>query len=88
MTERTSNHNVVFSGNQKKHSLTVFQRHELPSDPTLYVVAASKTDPTVAPEGLYSVGGSVNPGGGMPMVFQCGQNVARKIVARERDGGT
>jgi len=27
------------------------------------------------------VGGSVNPGGGMPMVILCGQNVAQKIVA-------
>ncbi len=179
--ENLAHHNFVFSGNQKNHFRTVFQRHELPSDPTLYVVAASRTDPTVAPEGcdglkilphipylrpdrpvtqeqymalkdmvlaklervvcpdlrrhivyehvwtpedierqygsnggsiygvvtdrfrnfgfkapkasphtagLYFVGGSVNPGAGMPMVFLCGQNVARKIVTRDRDGGT
>ena len=30
---------------------------------------------------LFFVGGSVNPGGGMPMVVLCGQNVARKVVA-------
>jgi diapolycopene oxygenase len=30
---------------------------------------------------LFFVGGSVNPGGGMPMVVLCGQNVARKIVS-------
>jgi diapolycopene oxygenase len=26
----------------------------------------------------------VNPGGGMPMVVLCGQNVAKKVVAWER----
>jgi diapolycopene oxygenase len=26
----------------------------------------------------------VNPGGGMPMVVLCGQNVAKKIVAWDR----
>ena len=30
---------------------------------------------------LFFVGGSVNPGGGMPMVVLCGQNVCKKIVA-------
>jgi hypothetical protein len=29
-------------------------------------------------ENLFFVGGSVNPGGGMPMVVLCGQNVAKK----------
>jgi phytoene dehydrogenase-like protein len=32
---------------------------------------------------LYFVGGSVNPGGGMPMVVLCGQNVARQVAARD-----
>lgn len=176
--ENLAHHNFFFSRNQREHFHTVFQDHLLPEDPTLYVVVASRTDPTVSPagcdclkilphipylrpdrpvthemyvalkdrvlqkmermgctdlrrhivfehfwtphdiernyysnggsiygvvsdrfknlafkaarksdhcEGLYFVGGSVNPGGGMPMVFQCGQNVARLIV--ERDHG-
>lgn len=33
-------------------------------------------------ENLYFVGGSVNPGGGTPMVVLCGQNVARMIAER------
>ena len=33
---------------------------------------------------LFFVGGSVNPGGGMPMVILCGQNVAKKVVAWDR----
>lgn len=169
-----AHHNFFFSGDQREHFHTVFQKHELPEDPTLYVVAASRTDPTVAPAGcdslkilphipyineehpltredylglkdrvlqklermglenlrrhvvvehvwtpldireqynsnkgsiygvvsdrwknlafkapkqskkypnLFFVGGSVNPGGGMPMVILCGQNVARKVVS-------
>ncbi len=46
-----AHHNFFFSGNQKEHFRSVFQRHELPHDPTIYLVAASRTDPTVAPEG-------------------------------------
>jgi len=176
--ENLAHHNFFFAGDQKKHFHDVFQKKVIPHDPTLYVVAASRTDPAVAPEGcdclkilphipyldparpvdegeyvalkerifdkmermgcpdlrkhvvfehfwtpkdierqyysnggsiygvvsdrfknlafkapkrsgkyrnLYFAGGSVNPGGGMPMVFLCGQQVARCIV--EDHGG-
>jgi diapolycopene oxygenase len=169
-----AHHNFLYSEHQKKHFHTVFRKRELPPDPTIYLVAASRTDPTVAPPGcdclkilphiphiddkrpltrddymvlkervvdklermglenlrqhtvfehcwtpldireqyysnkgsiygvvsdrfknlafkapkqsvrypnLFFVGGSVNPGGGMPMVVLCGQNVAKKVVA-------
>ncbi len=33
---------------------------------------------------LFFTGGSVNPGGGMPMVFLCGQQVAKRIVAQDQ----
>jgi len=172
-----AHHNFFFSGNQREHFRTVFKKHRLPPDPTIYLVAASKTDPTVAPPGcdclkilphipyiddahpltrddylafkerivdklegmgltdlrkhtvfehvwtpldiqqqyysnkgsiygvvtdrfknfgfkaakqstryenLFFVGGSVNPGGGMPMVVLCGQNVCKNIVAWDR----
>ncbi len=175
-----AHHNFFMSKNQAVHFKTVFQKRKLPSDPTIYLVAASRTDPTVAPEGcdclkilphipyideersltredylayketildklermgledlrshvryehvltpldiheryrsnkgsiygvvvdrfknlgfkapkqseryenLFFVGGSVNPGGGMPMVTLCGQNVARKVVEWERGSG-
>jgi len=177
--ENLAHHNFIFSRDQKRHFHDVFRKHQLPRDPTLYVVAASRTDPAVAPEGcdtlkilphvpyidpkrpvdheayvalkdaaleklervacpglrkhivvehfwtprdieqqyyanggsiygvvsdrfknlafkapkacpkyrgLYFVGGSVNPGGGMPMTFLCGQNVAKVIVKQDRDG--
>ncbi len=172
-----AHHNFFFSENQAGHFKTVFQKRQLPSDPTIYLVAASRTDPSVAPDGcdclkilphipyidddrpltrddylayketildklermglddlrrhvryehvltppdiaeryrsnkgsiygvvtdrfknlgfkapkqseryenLFFVGGSVNPGGGMPMVTLCGQNVARKVVEYDR----
>jgi diapolycopene oxygenase len=172
-----AHHNFFFSENQKTHFKTVFRKRLLPPDPTIYLVAASRTDPTVAPEGcdclkilphiphiddqkpltredylvfkervldklermgltdlrkhvvfehcwtpldireqynsnkgsiygvvsdrfknlafkapkqsvkypnLFFVGGSVNPGGGMPMVVLCGQNVAKKVVEWDR----
>ena len=172
-----AHHNFFFSDHQREHFKTVFEKHELPQDPTIYLVAASKTDASVAPAGcdclkilphipyindahpitreaylqfkdriidklermglkdlrqhivfehvltppdlrekynsnkgsiygvvsdrwknlafkapkqstlypnLFFVGGSVNPGGGMPMVVLCGQNVARNIVAWDK----
>lgn len=175
--EQLAHHNFFFSDHQREHFRTVFRKHGLPPDPTIYLVAASRTDPTVAPEGcdclkilphipyiddanpltredylrfkervidklermgltdlrkhvvfehcwtpldireqynsnkgsiygvvsdrfknlafkapkqspkypnLFFVGGSVNPGGGMPMVVLCGQNVAKKVVAWDR----
>jgi len=172
--EQLAHHNFFFSEDQKHHFHSVFREKKLPEDPTVYLVAASRTDPTVAPEGcdclkilphipyinerhpytvedylglkdrilrkletmgltdlrehivyeqvwtpfdiqkqyystggsiygvvsnrarnfafkapkqspkyenLFFAGGTVNPGGGMPMVILSGQNVARKVVA-------
>lgn len=172
-----AHHNFFFSGDQRAHFHTVFRKRQLPPDPTIYLVAASRTDPTVAPPGcdclkilphiphlndanpltredylafkervvdklermglqdlrshvvfehcwtpldiyqqyysnqgaiygvvadrfknlafkapkqstkypnLFFVGGSVNPGGGMPMVILCGLNVARKVIEWDR----
>jgi diapolycopene oxygenase len=171
-----AHHNFFFARDQRRHFKSVFERRVLPEDPTIYLVAASRTDPTVAPPGcdclkilphipyineedplgadeylafkervvdklermgltdlrrhtvfehvwtpldireqylsncgsvygvvsdrfrnfafkapkhssryenLYFVGGSVNPGGGMPMVVLCGQNTARLIARRD-----
>jgi diapolycopene oxygenase len=172
-----AHHNFFYSKNQRRHFDSVFVKQELPADPTIYLVAASRTDPTVAPAGcdclkilphvpyintnkplttgdyqafkemvfdklermglrdlrkhivyqhvwtpqdiaeqygsnkgsiygvasdrfrnfafkapkqstrypnLFFTGGSVNPGGGMPMVVLCGQNVCKKIVEWDR----
>jgi diapolycopene oxygenase len=175
--EQLAHHNFFFSGDQKEHFRSVFRQKKIPHDPTIYLVAASRTDPTVAPAGcdclkilphipyindrnpfthedclalkerildklermgltdlrrhivfehlwtpfdiqenyysnggsiygvvsnrwknlsfkgpkqsplyenLFFTGGSVNPGGGMPMVLLCGQNVAKRVVAWDR----
>jgi len=168
-----AHHNFFYSKNQHAHFRRVFRQGKLPDDPTLYVVAPTRTDPSQAPAGcdnikilphipplsesqsptredyialkeicldklermgltdlrrhivvedfwtpfdiearygsnrgsiygvacdrrrnfafkapkrssqfrnLFFVGGSVNPGGGMPMVTLSGQHVARMIV--------
>jgi len=46
-----AHHNFFFSGDQHDHFTSVFKKKVLPGDPTIYLVAASRTDPTVAPEG-------------------------------------
>jgi diapolycopene oxygenase len=46
-----AHHNFFFSENQHKHFKTVFEKQELPEDPTLYVVAPTRTDATKAPTG-------------------------------------
>lgn len=170
-----NHHNFFFSENLHEQMEKVFEKHELPDDPTIYLVNTNKTDPTQAPPGhenlkilphipyihdhpftpddyrkfedrvidklermgltglrenivtrdvwtphdiervygsdrgaiygtvsdkrknggfkhkkqselydnLYFVGGTVNPGGGMPMVTLSGQQVSDKIVQRD-----
>jgi len=168
-----AHHNFFYSSDQKRHFHRVFREKQLPDDPTIYLVAPTRTDPTQAPAGcdnikilphipyrndlhpytredyvrlkelclvklermgltdlrkhiivedfwtpfdieekylsnrgsiygvvsdmrknfafkapkrspnyrnLFFVGGSVNPGGGMPMVTLCGQHVARLVM--------
>ena len=50
-----AHHNFFFSGNQHKHFRTVFQEGKLPEDPTLYVVAPTRTDPSKAPAGCDNI---------------------------------
>jgi diapolycopene oxygenase len=168
-----AHHNFFYSRDQRAHFNRVFRKLQLPDDPTIYLVAPTRTDSSQAPPGcdnikilphipyindkhpytredyialkelcldklermgltdlrkhvivedfwtpfeieqryasncgsiygvacnrtknfafkapkqspryhnLYFVGGSVNPGGGMPMVTLCGRHVARMIV--------
>jgi diapolycopene oxygenase len=46
-----AHHNFFFSGHQREHFAAVFEKYQLPEDPTIYLVAASKSDPTVSPPG-------------------------------------
>jgi diapolycopene oxygenase len=170
-----AHHNFFYAKDQKHHFDRVFHEQQLPDDPTIYLVAPTRTDPSQAPPGcdnikilphipyinskhpytredcialkdlclaklermgltdlrkhivvedfwtpfdieerdlshkgsiygvvsnrtrnfafkapkqspdfnnLFFVGGSVNPGGGMPMVTLCGRHVANRIIAQ------
>ncbi|NMC73157.1 MAG: phytoene desaturase [Geobacteraceae bacterium] len=46
-----AHHNFFFSKNSREHFRDVFDRHCLPKDPTIYLVAPTRTDPSVAPDG-------------------------------------
>lgn len=46
-----NHHNFFFSANLKEQMDKVFQHHELPDDPTIYLVNANKTDASQAPPG-------------------------------------
>lgn len=46
-----AHHNFFFSGNPREHFETVFRRRQLPGDPTIYLVAPTRSDPSQAPPG-------------------------------------
>ena len=46
-----AHHNFFYSKNAEAHFNAVFKKEELSHDPTLYLVAPCKTDPSQAPEG-------------------------------------
>lgn len=46
-----THHNLVFSADWKKNFAEIFDDPMFPDDPSFYVCAPSKTDPTVAPKG-------------------------------------
>lgn len=43
-----AHHNFFFSHDSEKNYETVFDKHELPKDPTIYLVNSNKTDPSQA----------------------------------------
>ncbi|MFW6413996.1 MAG: phytoene desaturase family protein [Verrucomicrobiota bacterium] len=53
--EQLAHHNFFYSDNQKEHFRSVFEKKELPEDPTIYVVAPSRSNPNVAPEGYDNI---------------------------------
>lgn len=46
-----AHHNFFHSANSREHFRTVFDRKRLPEDPTIYLVAPTRTDPNQAPPG-------------------------------------
>ena len=50
-----AHHNFFFARDQERHFQSVFEEGKIPEDPTLYVVAPSRTDPSVCPEGCDNI---------------------------------
>jgi len=50
-----AHHNFFFSRSPEKHFDDVFRRRVLPEDPTIYVVAPTRTDRTQAPDGCENI---------------------------------
>ncbi len=50
-----AHHNFFFSQNQKAHFNRVFREKRLPDDPTIYLVAPTRTDPSQAPAGCDNI---------------------------------
>ena len=50
-----AHHNFFYSRNQSAHFDRVFREKKLPDDPTIYVVAPTRTDPTQAPAGCENI---------------------------------
>ena len=46
-----AHHNFFYSKDQNTHFKSVFQKYEIPKDPTLYVVAPSRSDKNICPHG-------------------------------------
>ncbi len=49
--ENLAHHNFIFSKDQSGHFDSVYNKKKMPDDPTIYLVAPTRTDPTVAPPG-------------------------------------
>lgn len=50
-----AHHNFFYSRDQKRHFHRVFRERRLPDDPTIYVVAPTRTDPSQAPAGCDNI---------------------------------
>jgi len=50
-----AHHNFFYSSDLHAHFRRVFRQNKLPDDPTLYVVAPTRTDPSQAPEGCDNI---------------------------------
>src|SRR5215213_5702160 len=48
-------HNFYLSGRYRENFEAIFCDHTLPEDPSFYAVAASRTEPSMAPEGMESL---------------------------------
>ena len=53
--DQLAHHNFFYSGDQPAHFDRVFREKKLPDDPTIYLVAPTRTDPSQAPAGCDNI---------------------------------
>ncbi len=53
--DQLAHHNFFFSRDPEKHFWTVYHERKLPEDPTIYLVATTKTDESQAPAGCENI---------------------------------
>jgi len=53
--EQILHHNIFLNGDYKKSYDQIFEDHTLPDEPSFYINAPKRSDPTVAPEGKDSL---------------------------------
>lgn len=53
--DQLAHHNFFYSKNQDDHFDSVFRKGKIPEDPTIYLVAPTRTDPSKAPEGCDNI---------------------------------
>lgn len=53
--ENLQHHNLLFSEDWERNFAQIFDHPQWPDDPSLYLCAPSKTDPSVAPEGCENI---------------------------------
>lgn len=53
--DKIRHHNIFLNGDYKKSYDQIFEDHTLPEEPSFYVNAPKRSDPTVAPEGRDSL---------------------------------
>jgi diapolycopene oxygenase len=52
---RLAHHNFFYSRDQRAHFDRVFHKRKLPDDPTIYVVAPTRSDASQAPQGCDNI---------------------------------
>ncbi|MGB0146853.1 MAG: phytoene desaturase family protein [Flavobacteriaceae bacterium] len=74
-------HNLFFTDKWKESFEDIFDSDQLPKDPSYYVCAPSKTDPTVAPEGCENLFILVPTATGLDLNESTIQNYRNKILS-------
>ncbi len=76
-----THHNLLFSRDWQKNFAEIFDMPQWPDDPSLYICAPSKTDPSVAPKGMENLFVLVPIASGLDYTEKKLEQYANKILA-------